>query len=146
MGPMPPYNFPPCVRASLQPTPKTFFFLIWSHLSISVLIYKPNIRIKNIHTYKNNCLQSFYMRAAVTAIANHRLLPVLQSFQTSITSNRNRIIVRNIMSEPRLVTKKVLAKHQREGDGAVVRRCIGRFLKLFLCLCLSGFCFLFFSL
>ncbi|XP_017975926.1 PREDICTED: pirin-like protein [Theobroma cacao] len=76
------------------------------------------------------------MRAAVTAIASHRrlLLPVLQSFQTSITTNRNRTIVRNIMSEmdptsfarPRLVTKKVLAKHQREGDGAIVRRCIGR--------------------
>ncbi|KAK8510349.1 hypothetical protein V6N13_100376 [Hibiscus sabdariffa] len=29
-------------------------------------------------------------------------------------------------NQPRLVTKKVLAKHQREGDGAVVRRCIGR--------------------
>ncbi|GMI70464.1 PIRIN2 [Hibiscus trionum] len=29
-------------------------------------------------------------------------------------------------NHPRLVTKKVLAKHQREGDGAVVRRCIGR--------------------
>ncbi|KAE8663067.1 Pirin-like protein [Hibiscus syriacus] len=29
-------------------------------------------------------------------------------------------------NQPRLVTKKVLAKHQREGDGAIVRRCIGR--------------------
>ncbi|EOY04919.1 RmlC-like cupins superfamily protein [Theobroma cacao] len=85
---------------------------------------------------KKKTASSFYMRAAVTAIASHRrlLLPVLQSFQTSITTNRNRTIVRNIMSEmdptsfarPRLVTKKVLAKHQREGDGAIVRRCIGR--------------------
>ncbi|KAH1047119.1 hypothetical protein J1N35_037903 [Gossypium stocksii] len=29
-------------------------------------------------------------------------------------------------ARPRLVTKKFLPKHQREGDGAVVRRCIGR--------------------
>lgn len=95
------------------------------------------------------------MRAAVAAIkTSHRFLPsALQSFQTSIASNRNRTIVRNIMSEtdptsftrPRLVTKKVLAKHQREGDGAVVRRCIGRCLfKVFpLSLPFLG-CFLFF--
>ena len=32
---------------------------------------------------------------------------------------------------PRLVLKKVLAKSQQEGDGAVVRRGIGRYLPFF---------------
>ena len=36
--------------------------------------------------------------------------------------------------QPRLVVKKVLAKPQREGDGAVVRRSIGRFVLLLLLL------------
>ena len=49
--------------------------------------------------------------------------------------------IRNIMSEsdqsigfdtPRLVTKKILAKLQHEGDGAVVRRGIGRYFLLLL--------------
>jgi hypothetical protein len=33
---------------------------------------------------------------------------------------------------PRLVTKKILAKLQHEGDGAVVRRGIGRYFLLLL--------------
>ncbi|KAJ6680402.1 PIRIN-LIKE PROTEIN [Salix purpurea] len=57
---------------------------------------------------------------------------------TTKTSNSR---IRNIMSEsdqsigfdtPRLVTKKILAKLQHEGDGAVVRRGIGRSEQKFL--------------
>lgn len=67
--------------------------------------------------------------------ANQGLL-VLNQFQPARVSG----FVRKIMSgsdhssgfdQPRLVVKKVLAKPQREGDGAVVRRSIGRFVCLF---------------
>lgn len=40
---------------------------------------------------------------------------------------------------PRLVAKKVLAKPQREGDGAVVRRSIGRYKRRLL-VCLFPYC------
>ncbi|KAJ6686930.1 PIRIN-RELATED [Salix purpurea] len=71
-----------------------------------------------------------YMRASVYRNFVFRLHPAATAKARKITSR-----TRNIMSEsdqsigfsaPRLVAKKVLAKLQHEGQGAVVRRSIGR--------------------
>ncbi|KAF9688314.1 hypothetical protein SADUNF_Sadunf02G0184600 [Salix dunnii] len=70
------------------------------------------------------------MRASVYRNFLFRLHPATTAKASKITNR-----TRNIMSEseqsigfsaPRLVTKKVLAKLQHEGEGAVVRRSIGR--------------------
>uniref|UniRef100_A0A6N2ML28 Pirin-like protein n=1 Tax=Salix viminalis TaxID=40686 RepID=A0A6N2ML28_SALVM len=74
------------------------------------------------------------MRASIY----RNFLKILYPATTTKTSNSR---IRNIMSEsdqsigfdtPRLVTKKILAKLQHEGDGAVVRRGIGRSEQKFL--------------
>eukprot|EP00258_Populus_trichocarpa_P002721 XP_002302888.3 pirin-like protein isoform X1 [Populus trichocarpa] len=70
------------------------------------------------------------MRASIYRNFLFRLHPTTTAKASKITNH-----TRNIMSEsdqstgfstPRLVTKKVLAKLQHEGEGAVVRRSIGR--------------------
>ena len=112
--------------------------------------WKPDQDKASLTTLSLNYSCSIHNYKYFSALASHRSLLVLQSFKTSITSNRNRIIVRNIMSEidptsftrPRLVIKEVLAKHQL----GVIVLLLGGTLKGFLsffCLLLSGFFFFF---
>ncbi|KAF9595984.1 hypothetical protein IFM89_006911, partial [Coptis chinensis] len=86
----------------------------------------------NHHLNKHD--YSFYMRAT---IHNRFLFSLKNTFkQDNVTKPFTTFIKNNNMSsnddfntgfiKPRLVVKRVLAKPQHEGDGAVVRRSIGR--------------------
>ena len=80
-------------------------------------------------TYTTQHTPNLFMRA----ISHHLLVSLLD---WRISTSRSLFSLRTIMSQsdhssafttPRLVLKKVLAKSQHEGDGAVVRRGIGRY-------------------
>lgn len=55
-------------------------------------------------------------------------LPFFATFRFSIASAMSHSLHSSAFNTPRLVLKKVLAKSQHEGDGAVVRRGIGRYI------------------
>lgn len=86
--------------------------------------------------FERNTLDSQNPRAETLkeGYNSHRLLTVQFSIQSQ--QQPEPTIRKTLMSEssqtppfdrPRSVIKKFLAKHQQEGDGAVVRRCIGRY-------------------
>ena len=98
--------------------------------------------MKQNHPKEKNYRRREFMRAITQLIVFLLMISITKKifFALKPTANFPRktkaaFFIRNIMSEsdqttefntPRLVVKKVLAKLQHEGDGAVVRRGIGR--------------------
>ncbi|KAL7177025.1 hypothetical protein ACSBR2_030372 [Camellia fascicularis] len=71
------------------------------------------------------------MRAIAQRLLINSYTPITQTRTTTTTNCIRKIIMSasdqsSCFNRPRLIVKKVLAKPQREGDGAVVRRSIGR--------------------
>ena len=125
----------PCVRP--QPTPLTSIHIPRSlSLCLSVFLHFPTCLLYiyiGIRSWKHSHLQQKKHKEYTCMRAVNYGLLLLNQYQPSRVS----CFVRKIMSgsdhssgfdQPRLVVKKVLAKPQREGEGAVVRRSIGRFV------------------
>ena len=107
------------------------------HIRLDINTYtKFKLLDRNTLKIQRSNKKTFFMKAII-----HKLCPFLNIKTPTIRINSFRVSAstRNItMSEsdqappfdnPRLVVKKVQAKLQQEGDGAVVRRGIGRFIK-----------------
>ncbi|XP_014497105.1 pirin-like protein [Vigna radiata var. radiata] len=69
---------------------------------------------------------SMYINISKPCSQFSHALPFFATFRFSIASAMSHSLHSSAFNTPRLVLKKVLAKSQHEGDGAVVRRGIGR--------------------
>lgn len=75
------------------------------------------------------------MRAIVAAL-NNKLFHFHSNLRTITTTMSGGSNQTSAFNRPRMVAKTVLAKLQHEGDGALVRRAIGRYINLqhtFIC-------------